>query len=225
MAIQTVLCLCVSVMDLVTVAVQQVTSRHTPSRDLTENLTKLAFDQECPFATTAGRENVREDREEQCHIILDHDTELKSTAEFDQENTHGFPDGHIITVVPNVSCGAKMLFQLNFIGKQASGVHDTSFRSFLKWDVDIRKELYVNVVRCHDHIPINFWEHDEGTDGVESIHNEGRNCCSTRVKILGMDLQFFSSRCGPRRAGPMNLALPSSTGSARELTFFFSLAR
>ena len=29
------------------------------------------------------------------------------------------------------------------LAKQASGVHDTSFRCFIKCDVDVRKELYV----------------------------------------------------------------------------------
>ena len=55
-----------------------------------------------------------------------YDTEHKSTAEFDKKKTHVLPDGNIITVVPNVSCGAKVLFQPNFTGNQASGVHDTS---------------------------------------------------------------------------------------------------
>ena len=49
-------------------------------------------------------------------------------------------DGNIIiTVAPNVSV-ARVFFQPSVIGKEASGVHETSSR------VDICKELYVNVV-------------------------------------------------------------------------------
>ena len=77
---------------------------------------------------------------------LDYNTELKSTSEFDKKKTHVLPDGNIITVVPNVSCCAKVLFQPNFSGKHASGIHDTSFSSNMKRDVYIRKELYANVV-------------------------------------------------------------------------------
>ena len=40
------------------------------------------------------------------------------------------------------------------------------------------------------------------------------------MNVLGTELQIFSG-CGPRRAGSENLALPSSTGSACELTFLF----
>merc|ERR1712079_758230 len=34
----------------------------------------------------------------------------------------------------------------SFVGKEASGIHDTSFQSIMKCDVDIRKDLYANVV-------------------------------------------------------------------------------
>merc|ERR1711990_1344449 len=37
-------------------------------------------------------------------------------------------------------------FQPSFIGKEASGIHDTTFQSIMKCDVDIRKDLYANVV-------------------------------------------------------------------------------
>jgi len=37
-------------------------------------------------------------------------------------------------------------FQPSFVGKEASGIHDTTFQSIMKCDVDIRKDLYANVV-------------------------------------------------------------------------------
>jgi len=40
----------------------------------------------------------------------------------------------------------EVLFQPSFVGKEASGVHDTTFQSIMKCDVDIRKDLYANVV-------------------------------------------------------------------------------
>ena len=39
-----------------------------------------------------------------------------------------------------------MLFQPSFVGKEASGIHDTTFQSIMKCDVDIRKDLYGNIV-------------------------------------------------------------------------------
>merc|ERR1712199_67661 len=38
------------------------------------------------------------------------------------------------------------LFQPSFIGKEASGINDCTFQTIMKCDVDIRKDLYSNIV-------------------------------------------------------------------------------
>merc|ERR1711991_683082 len=38
------------------------------------------------------------------------------------------------------------LFQPNFLGLEHAGVHETTYNSIMKCDVDIRKDLYSNVV-------------------------------------------------------------------------------
>merc|ERR1712151_1202158 len=40
----------------------------------------------------------------------------------------------------------EVLFQPSFVGKESSGIHDTTFQPIMKCDVDIRKDLYANVV-------------------------------------------------------------------------------
>ena len=47
---------------------------------------------------------------------------------------------------PNVSVARKCCSRQLSFGKEASGIHDTSFQSNMKCDVDIRKDLYANVV-------------------------------------------------------------------------------
>ena len=74
-------------------------------------------------------------------------TEPKSTAESPgKEKTYEFPAGKIITVGTERFRCPEVLFQPSFIGKEASGIHDTSFQSIIKCDVDIRKDLCANVV-------------------------------------------------------------------------------
>ena len=115
-------------------------------RDLSEYLMMNLTEREYSFSATAQRDIVPVVKEILCHMRLDYDTELKSTAEFDKKKTGVLPNGNIIFVVPNVSCCAKVLFQPNFSRKQASGIHGTSFSSNMKSDVYIRQELYANVV-------------------------------------------------------------------------------
>ena len=96
------------------------------------------------FTTNAEREIGRDLKEKLCYVAFDYDTELKLTAESSDKNqTHMLSDGNIIAVgAEHFRCAS--VFQPCVIGKETSGVHDTSFHNIMKCDVDIRENLYVH---------------------------------------------------------------------------------
>ncbi|XAR68950.1 hypothetical protein NMG60_11000374 [Bertholletia excelsa] len=98
-------------------------------RDLTDALMKILTERGYSFTTTAEREIVRD---------------MKENSSV--EKSYELPDGQVITIGAERFRCPEVLFQPSMIGMESPGIHETTYNSIMKCDVDIRKDLYGNIV-------------------------------------------------------------------------------
>ncbi|CAL5358416.1 unnamed protein product [Camellia sinensis] len=61
------------------------------------------------------------------------------------EKSYELPDGQVITIGAERFHCPEVLFQPSLIGMEATGIHESTYNSIMKCDVDIRKDLYGNI--------------------------------------------------------------------------------
>ncbi|XP_071130529.1 actin, cytoplasmic 3-like [Mytilus edulis] len=116
-------------------------------RDITDYLLKILTERGYSFTTSAEREIVRDIKEKLCFVTEDYDADmLRSVTTTDLETHYELPDGEIISVGNERFRATECLFQPSFIGMEAFGIHESVYNSIVKCDVDVRKDLFSNIV-------------------------------------------------------------------------------
>ncbi|KAI9358247.1 actin-2 [Zopfochytrium polystomum] len=103
---------------------------------ITEYLKRILMDSGYVVTNNGGLEIVRDIKEKLCHVALDYNQEMTSSV----EKAYELPEGQIMTIGSERFRAPEALFQPSMVDLERRT------NAILKCDVDLRQELYDNVV-------------------------------------------------------------------------------
>jgi len=115
--------------------------------DITDYLNKLLIEKGYKLTTHSDREIVKDIKETLCYVAQDFDEEMKTATKGSNiQKDYELANNEVITLDTERFRAPEALFEPTLIEIKSPGVHEIIYNSIMKCDVDIRNDLYKNIV-------------------------------------------------------------------------------
>ena len=177
-------------------------------------MVRLLTERGYAFTTTSEREIVRDIKEKLCYVASDFEHELAgSTRSNTVEKNYELPDGHVISVGNERFRCPEALFAPSMIGREDAGISQMIYNTIMKCDMDVRKELYGNIVLSggrssmalcsrrfhiryrlprHHHVSGHCRSDREGHEGAGTFDDAREDHCTSGTEVRRLDWRFDS---------------------------------
>lgn len=152
-------------------AIQRV---NIAGRDITKQLSVLLQARGVRFSTTSEFEICREIKEKNCYIAEDFPKECEKSDHETQVN-HQLPDGTFISLAEERFKATEILFRPEIVGIDVPGVSTGVCNSISACDIDVRRELYGNILLSGGSTLFNGFS--------ERLYGDVRSKSNTTAKI------------------------------------------
>jgi actin-related protein len=116
-------------------------------RDLTEHMISLLSEVGRSFVSSSEKEIARNIKEKLCYVALDYEEEMrKYDKSREGERTYELPDGNSVCIGTQRFRCPEALFKPMLMGKEAYGIHEMSFNSITSAEIDVRRDLFENII-------------------------------------------------------------------------------
>ena len=115
--------------------------------DITEYFLSILKQKGTTIEGNINKEEIRKIKETDFYIAKDYNEENEKHPIFDNiEKSYELPDGQQITISNERFKCPEALFNPSLLGINENGIHENTFSSIMKCDIDIRNDLYENII-------------------------------------------------------------------------------
>jgi actin-related protein len=114
-------------------------------RDITDYLVKLLTERGVTLKSSSERQIVRDIKEQLAYVAEDFPVESQK-PDNTLEKKYTLPDGQVVVLGSERFRCTEPLFQPSLLGMDTLGIHHLAFKSIMNCDVDVRKDLFSNIV-------------------------------------------------------------------------------